>query len=179
MNPRINSLWSTDIKPGILSPLDILETQVFALREQTDGLLTAEVRANPDNAEGAVYLLLDIVVPSLNGSRHRILTARYFAERIYPCHVDAEALRSAEAAYSDEEFRELVRQVLHSGEVKALALSLIARVRDQRKPSPLPLERRDLGHKRLFRPAWAGVESEGEEITTTTDNLYDERAAGD
>jgi len=175
----MDSLWSAEIKPDILSPRDILEAQAFALREQTDGLLSAEVRITRDNAEAAVYVLMDLVAPGLNNARHRILSARHAAERIYPCHIDAEGIRSAESAHSDEELRELLRQILNSGEVKALALSLIARAREQQKVDSLPMSRRHNGHRRLFRPAWAGVEVDGDESTVAFDHLYDERAAGD
>src|SRR5258708_4490927 len=118
MNQCTDNLWSPEIKLGSSSPRDILELQCLALREQSGGLLAAEVREAHDKSEGAIYLIFDIAAPTLGVARHRILTARYFAERIYPCHLDAEGLHSAEVAHSDEEFRELVRQVLHSGEVK-------------------------------------------------------------
>ena len=179
MNACIDSLWPTEIKQGILSPRDILETQAMALREQTGGLLTGEVRENQDKAEGAVYLILEIAAPKLKGVRHRVLTARHFADRIYPCHIDADGLRSAEVAHSDEEFAGLLRQVLHSGEVKALAISLIARVRRERKAEAPVLDRGHNGHRRLFRPAWIGVETDAEELANAHDALYDERAAGD
>ena len=61
MSQRTGSLWSPDIQPNVLSPRDILELQAAALREQTDGLLSAEVRETRDASEGAAYFLLDIV----------------------------------------------------------------------------------------------------------------------
>lgn len=179
MKQQADSLWSPDIKPGILSPRDILDLQAIALREQTDGLLNAEVRTVLDRSEGAVYLILDVIAPTLGDERHRILTARHFADRIYPCHLDAQGLRSAEVAHSDPEFRELVRQVLHSGEVKAMALSLIVRAKDSWHWSPSFI-RKDSGSKHIFRPAWRGVETEGEETNGyLVEALYDERSTGD
>ena len=179
MNSCMESLWPTEIKQAILTPRDILETQAMALREQTDGLLTGEVRENRDESEGAVYLILEVVSPKMKGVRHRVLTARHFTDRIYPCHIDADGLRTAEVAYSDREFIELLRQVLHSGEVKALSISLIARARRDRKAEIPVVERRHNGHRRLFRPAWIGVETDAEESANASDALYDERAAGD
>jgi len=171
MSQRMDSLWSPDIKPGLLSPRDILELQAMALREQSGGTLTAEIRLVHDKAEGAIYLVFDIVAPSLGSDRHRVLTVRYFAERMYPCHLDAEGLDSNEAAYSDEEFKELVRRALHSGAVKSLALSLIARAKEARPSAGIT--RRHPAHKRLFRPAWAGVDV-NEEHAGTVEALYDE-----
>jgi hypothetical protein len=173
MSHRTDSLWSPEIQPNVSTPRDILDLQAFALREQTDGLLSAEVRETRDPSERAVYLLLDIVVPSLNGLRQRVMTARHFTDRIYPCHLDAEALRSAEVAHSAEEFRELVRQVLHSGEIKALAQSLISRAKENRKPETPSLSRFHNGHKRLTRPAWIGVDGE-EDADSATESMHDE-----
>ncbi len=155
-----------------MSPRDILDMQAMALRELTGGLLTAQVNLKHDHAEGAVYLIFDLVVPKLQGKRHRILTGRYLDDRIYPCHVDADGLRSSEVAHSDEEFRELVRQVLHSGEVKSLALSLIATAKEE-LPKERVIARHHNGHNRLFRPAWNGVETD-EDSNGSVEALYDE-----
>ncbi len=179
MNHTTDNLWSPEITSEVRSPLVILEQQAAALRDQCAGILTAEVRQAIDKSEGAAYLILDLIAPSLGAARHRILTARYFADRIYPCHVDAEGLRSAEVAHSTDEFRELVRQVLHSGEVKAIAQSLLVRARDERKALPSPgLTRHHNGHKRPFRPAWVGVEVDGDDHLQA-ELLYDERSVGD
>lgn len=178
MNQCTESLWSPEIKPDILSPRALLDMQAMALREQSGGLLAAEVREAHDKSEGVIYLIFDLIAQGVAGIRYRVLTARYFAERIFPCHIDAEGLRTAEVANSSDEFLELVRQVLHSGEVKALALSLIARARDDRKTGEPALVRHHNGHKRLFRPAWVGVEAEGEDAHCT-EHLYDERSVGD
>jgi hypothetical protein len=171
MSQRTDSLWSPDIKTGMLSPRDILELQAMALREQSGGLLSAEIRLAHDKAEGAIYLIFEMAAPSLGKERHRILTVRYFADRMYPCHLDAEGLESNEAAYSDEEFKALVRRALHSGEVKSLALSLMARAKETRPPAGIT--RRHPAHKRLFRPAWAGVDVD-EEHAGAIEALYDE-----
>jgi hypothetical protein len=171
MNQRTDSLWSPDIKPGLLSPRDILELQAMALREQSGGMLSAEIRLAHDKAEAAIYLIFDMVAPSLGGDRHRVLTVRYFAERMYPCHLTAECPDANDAAFSDEEFKELVRRALHSGEVKSLALSLITRAKEARPAAGIT--RRHSAHKRLFRPAWAGVDV-NEEHAGSVEALYDE-----
>ncbi len=143
----------------------------MALREQSGGMLSAEIRVAQDKAEGTIYLIFDIVAPSLGGDRHRVLTVRYYAERMYPCHLDAEGLDLSEAAFSDDEFKELVRRALHSGEVKSLALSLIARAKEARPSAGIT--RRHSAHKRLYRPAWAGVD-DNEEHAGSVESLYDE-----
>jgi hypothetical protein len=170
MSRCTESLWSPDIRPGAPSPREILEAQAFALRDQTDNLLTAEVRTAHDPADGTTFLILDLVVPVLGGTRHRVLTARHLEGRVYPCHVEAEALRGAGAAHSDAEFCDLVRQVLHSGEVKSLALALLARAHVARGAEPLVVARRHNGHARR-RPAWISFEADGGD---DIDALYDE-----
>jgi hypothetical protein len=178
MNQNTESLWSPEIKPGILSPRDILDMQAVALREQTGGTLNADVRTAQDQSEDASYVIFDVVAPTLGSARHRILTARYFAERIYPCHVDADGLRAAEVANSDEEFRELVRQVLNSGEVKALCQSLISRSGEIHRNGSAGITRKHAGHKRLFRPALNAMESD-DELNGSVEALYEEAVGGD
>lgn len=112
------------------------------------------------------------------GSRHRILTASHATEHIYPCIVQAETMLSDPVANSDSELRDLIRLIFQSCEVKALASSLLAKAR-QNVHSPAPAnERRHKGHRR-FRPAWAGVDPEGEEAIGLIELLYDEPQAID
>ncbi|MCE9533617.1 MAG: hypothetical protein K8T89_21200 [Planctomycetes bacterium] len=172
----MESLWPPDIKPDVLSPRGILEMQALALREQTDGLLSAEVRSVFDNAEGAVYLIFDIVSSSLRGTRQRILTVRHATDRIYPCYLDAEGLTSTESAHSDDEIKGIVRRALHTGDVKAIALSLLASSRDAAKNNRLSgYTKRHRGHQRVSRPAWIGVEADEEfNHNGFVDALYDE-----
>ncbi len=160
MSLDMENLWSPEITSDFLSPRDILRCQAIALREHTDGLISAEMRFTKDSVEQTIHLALDILDPE--GTRHRILTAHHSEERLFPCHVEAKSSSTAQIAYSDFEFQQLVRQILHSGEVKALVLSLIARVRESHPMERTPILRHHNGHKRLFRPAWIGVEAEAE-----------------
>lgn len=157
MTLRTDSLWSADISPSVRSPREILEAQADALRQQTDNLLAAEVVIDHDRAECIVRLTLDVAVPGLEGSRYRVLAACHPADRVYPCR-----LAEGDAAHTHEEFTELVRRVLNSDEIKALALSLLDRARRERRPDVPGTERRHPGHKRLSRPAWAGVAPDGD-----------------
>ena len=150
MAVAVDSLWSPDIKPTTQSPRSILDVQARAISQQTNGLLVGEVRASRDELSNSVYLNLDIVVPALHNYRQRILTATHALATIYPVRVDSELLTpflfekprermgqiitsteaNANLASSDEQFRNLVGQVLRSHPVTSLAQSLIAQAND-------------------------------------------------
>lgn len=104
---------------------------------------------------------LDLVVPALNSSSYRILTAYHANERAYPAWIDSSALqpnmslgalfemsslsslatklsgqaqpKAPNEASSDAEFRALLGKVLSSSEVKSLAVSLVALARERMK----------------------------------------------
>ena len=172
MTHTIRSLWSHDIQPTIESPREILEGQARVLRDLSGGSLTAEVRVIHDDCEERLTLCLDMIGPGQTG-RFRIFTVSHATERIYPCVVQAESALTDPTANSESELRDLVRQILQSSEVKALASSLIAKARQAGPSRSTIRERRHAGHVR-FRPAWAGVDPEGDESNGLLELLYDE-----
>ena len=173
---RVVSLWSPDIQPEIISPGIVLEEQAHALRVQTSGILDAQVRFRSDDFEDRACYTLEMLAPSLANSCHRIVTVSHSRERIFPCTLEAETALSNSIAHSEPEFREILRQVLQSAEVKSLALSLVARVRNARSlvlaNADTTHVRKHKAHKR-FRPAWAGPEHT-EDDALSVDALYDE-----
>jgi hypothetical protein len=151
MSEVLDSLWSPEIRPTVRSPFAILDDQARALTSQTEGILVGQTRVTHDEDRANTEVHLDIVVPALNNSRHRILTARYRTDLVYPAWIDADCFRrpaivpggpvgaswprgkppkEPNEAANDEEFRRLVEKVLKSDEVTSLATSLIARVND-------------------------------------------------
>jgi hypothetical protein len=155
MSEVLDSLWSPEIRPTVRSPFAILDDQARALASQTEGILVGQTRVTRDEDRANTEVHLDIVVPVLNNSRHRILTARHRTDLVYPAWIDADCFRRSglsltnhslaaaaakmaggkppkepNEAANDEEFRRLVEKVLKSDEVTSLATSLIARVND-------------------------------------------------
>ena len=145
MSEQIKSLWPAEIRPHILSPMIILKAQAEALVKQTGGILSADVKRK-ETEGGKVELTFDIVVPALNGYRHRILNVAYDMNLPYPCIVDAEFFSSgaksvfrgflegrpppdafSNRADSDTEFIDIIAQVLQSSHILSIAQSLIAR----------------------------------------------------
>ena len=146
MSERITSFWPDEIRPELLSPRAILKAQAEALANQTGGVLLAEIKSTQTDS-GIVELNFDIVVPALNGYRHRILTVAHDKDLPYPAMIDAETFRpgslrhlqfflergelssglSQSRADSDTEFIDLVKMVLRSTSVLSAAQSLIVR----------------------------------------------------
>jgi len=129
MAQNIQSLWSPAIKATVLSPEAILRGQAEALALQTGGLLVAEI-VKQRGEDGRISASLDLVAPTLNGSRHRILKVSHSAELLYPVDVEARSLLGSRSAYTDMEFTEVVAEVLSSGDVESLAQSLLARANE-------------------------------------------------
>jgi hypothetical protein len=145
MTTDIGSLWSTEIKPTILSPRQILSSQAKALAEMTKGILIGEL-SESKREDQEIILILDMVAPVLN-YRHRVLTARHSARLLYSVHLDADVFRPKglqaltgmgsmhdilqgkkpeSQADTDDQLVRLVQRVLTSSEVVSMAQSLIA-----------------------------------------------------
>jgi hypothetical protein len=152
MSTTIPDLWSDDIKVTVLPPVAILRAQEGLLASKTQGILQAKLTTT--ESERLVQHQLDLIAPSLNFYRERLLSATHDREMVYPVTVTAacfsprprdlgEALaqvasvpvglaRNQRQAASQDEFIGLVREVLQSGEVRSLIQSLIARSNELR-----------------------------------------------
>jgi hypothetical protein len=156
MSTTISDCWPDDIKVDVLTPLAILKVQEGLLAQKTRGMLQAGLATT--ESENLVQHQLDLIAPSLNFYRERLLTATHDRVMLYPVTVMAEAFSPKpllhpvmEAAWvykqmfapptnvrkaaTDEEFLSLVREVLKSERVRALISSLLARIND---PNPSP-----------------------------------------
>jgi hypothetical protein len=148
MTNAIPDLWPTDINVDVLPPIAILKAQEGLLARKTQGMLVA--RLTTMESENLIQHQLDLLAPSLNFYRERLLSATHGRAMVYPVTVTADCFRpkpgtqmdaitfpvehpliqplpQREAA-TDEEFVQLVEKVLHSAEVRALIHSLIARI---------------------------------------------------
>lgn len=161
MQTTIPDLWSDDIRVDVLRPLVILRSQESLLARKTQGILEAKVSTVTND----VWELhqLDLIAPALNHYRTTLLTAKHARDMVYPVTVRANCFlpktkSAAEAlvpglgetvrvlrgeppgdqreAATQEEFIDLVRQVLRSGEVRALIQSLVARSNEIRLSDP-------------------------------------------
>jgi hypothetical protein len=151
MSEGIPNLWPEDVKADIVSPRSILAVQAEQLAIRTRGLLEARI----DTTRQLPFLIhqFDLFAPVL-GLRHNLLIATHKEVAVYPVRVKAECfiprrkilgdfstmgelagalLHHANAPEPDErdagteaEFIELLRQILHSDEVKSIIQSLIA-----------------------------------------------------
>lgn len=150
MSQTVLSLWAPEIKAAAESPLAILRVQAEELARLTGGMLVGEVQQWPDE-EDKVKITLEIMAPELHESKFRILSVQHARLMPYPALIDAEIFRPKgfaamieatspfnegrkpdNRADDDPEFRELLKKVLHSSPIKALASSLSARVTELR-----------------------------------------------
>jgi hypothetical protein len=148
MATTIPDLWSDDIRVNVLPPIAVLKAQESLLSQKTQGMLQAKLTTT--ETEKLVQHQLDLVAPSLNFYRERLLSATHTPELPYPVTVTAEAFepkslnpmqeigttlaqalnpsRLQRRAATDKEFIQLVREILQSDTVRALIHSLIARI---------------------------------------------------
>jgi hypothetical protein len=163
MSIAIPDLWSDDIKVDVVTPLAILRAQTGPIRRKTKGILEAEVSTITSEA-GRVRHQLDLIAPVLDGYRHRLLAATHEKDLVYPVTVEAECFKPAPTfggsgevlssitlpkpdwrprAYTEQEFIDLVSKVLHSGEVRSLLQSLIARSNERIDNAQIPPQERE------------------------------------
>ena len=155
MITSIPDLWPDDINVKVLPPIAVLKAQEGQLARHTHGLLQAKLTTT--ETDKLVQHQLDLIAPSLNFYRERLLSATHDREMLYPVTVTAEcfapkspnsmqALGAAvlrmmdpsvyqRKAATDEEFIQLVKEVLQSADVRALIHSLIARINQQTEAS--------------------------------------------
>lgn len=156
MITAIPDLWSEDINVNVLPPIAVLKTQESLLARKTQGMLQAKVTTT--ETDKLVQHSLDLIAPGLNFYRERLLSATHGREMLYPVTITSEAFapqplnvtqalgavfkRSLDPsviqrrAATDEDFIQLVREVLHSEQVRALIHSLIARINAQNADQP-------------------------------------------
>jgi hypothetical protein len=139
MPAKIPDLWSDDISVDVLTPLAILRAQVQGLERRTQGVLEVQISSVPKGNDMEHWF--DLVAPAL-GFRERILNATHAWDRVYPVKVEAACFAAkgklTQTALSQEEFVDLIREVLRSGEVRSSIQSLIARSNEAKGVSAPP-----------------------------------------
>lgn len=132
-----------EISVTVLPPLAVLKAQEGFLARHTRGMLQAKL-SSVENGK-LVQHQLDLIAPSLNFYRHRLLTATHDRDMLYPVTIAAEAFNMGSAspigmgvdppsvrmASTDGDLIDLVGKVLQSAGTRALIASLIARINEQ------------------------------------------------
>ncbi|MGH7172857.1 MAG: hypothetical protein ACRELG_21460 [Gemmataceae bacterium] len=88
MTTAIPDLWSEDITIDVLPPIAILKAQEGLLARKTQGMLEAKLSTTESGS--LVQHQLDLIAPSLNFYRERLLTATHDRLMLYPVIVTAE-----------------------------------------------------------------------------------------
>jgi hypothetical protein len=142
-------LWPDDIKVEVQSPYAILMSQKSLLATKTKDILRADVSVTTTDSQ--TRLGFDLIAPSLENYRRTILYATSKKDDVYPVTVEADCFlprspttlpevlekvsqrglgaksNPGRQAATQQEFIDLVGQVLRSAEVRSLIQSLIAR----------------------------------------------------
>ena len=148
MPATISDLWADDIKVDVLTPLMILRSQETYLSNRTGSLLRARVftMTSENTVKHEVNLIAHVLKYQVV-----ILSATHSSELVYPTEIAARGFMSEDVhpdtgspyrfesnsleqrtANTQEEFIELLREVLHSGHVRSLMQSLIASSNESR-----------------------------------------------
>jgi hypothetical protein len=136
MPDEVTSYWPDDFDVKVLSPLAILRIQASALSAKTGGLLDAEV-VTATSAKTASHEL-QLIAPALGGERRTVLTVTHAVNEPYPARLAAAVFEPDVDSYDPnedprpeastvQEFKDLVKQVLQSKQVRATMQSLLAR----------------------------------------------------
>jgi len=130
----VESLWSIPETENVRPPLTIMKEQATALTKQTKGSLVGSVEAAA-NGNG-LKINLSVEVPALNNYRYHVLTytqpitmypGRLASEVPGPSGTRLSVLRAqGTEVNNDQEFVEVLKQLLASEEVKQLLSSLLA-----------------------------------------------------
>lgn len=140
----LEDLWPPDIKVEVLSPALILKHQADLITQKTKGVVVGEVRTVP-HVQRTTYILR---LASESGDYvYEAVRISHEQQKPYPCFVsascfDSEGSLHAEARLeytentlklsSDEEVKDVLRQVLGSEETTSALQSMLARATDLR-----------------------------------------------
>lgn len=123
----VTSYWSIPKEVTLRTPAGILNEQASALTEQTGGQLVGKVEQEPGT--NYLNLYLDIIVPSLNNYRFRLL--RYLQPTLlYPGRIMPSVRENTVYKVGDDaEFESALKEILSSPDVVRVITALLAQVR--------------------------------------------------
>lgn len=122
-----NSLWGdlSRLVPA-RTPSLVLQEQANLLQNATNEILVGRAKRLITGDGSYVHAFLEIVAPALRDYSIEILRLTYDASTLYPVSVISRLLDKSEAAVSEEELRDLLREFLTSHEIRTIISSLIA-----------------------------------------------------
>jgi hypothetical protein len=148
-------LWNQSVLSSIpaSTPYVVLQEQAQAVKDLTEGLLTADVRVVGYRQGGKVRIhnTLQLRTPAFPAYSYDVLTVVHDAVvddkgAVYPCEIRAEELLGqlggGRWAASEGNLRTILQQVLNSPRVDAAVTSISARVHEKLngRSAPEPLD---------------------------------------
>ena len=121
------SLWKIPDTTHLRTPVTVLKEQASALTDATEGILVGEVRTNPGSTQEQLQYSLEIVVPSLNQYRYRVITLVQ-PLGMYPLNILVGNVSSRVS--NEEELIKKLGEILGSERVQRVLASLITQARN-------------------------------------------------
>jgi len=125
----MTDLWPDEFgKSDVTPPRAILREQAEALTKKTGGLLEGVVRtvAHPPHSFGQHFYLS---VPVLDDYTYRLLMAIHSLQ-FYPLEVHADVLNKTFRCTSEQELKDVLREIFNSDETKRIITALLAQVQE-------------------------------------------------
>lgn len=120
-----DNLWGKFDLEKIKTPKAVLREQAELLSSMTKGLLQGYV---DDRSRGEKFRInLGIEVPALNNYRYLILEVNY-GIAFYPLEVESNIADNCYECASEEDFVDVLKQILSSDDVKNVVRGLISQV---------------------------------------------------
>ena len=122
-----NSLWGdlSDLAPE-RTPFLVLQEQANLLQGATNEILVGRTRREMKGIAKTVNASLQIVAPALQQYHFEILEMSYDVSTLYPVRVKDAFSGEPRSAFSEDELKEQLSEILTSAEVRTILANLIS-----------------------------------------------------
>ena|SRR5689334_13433918 len=131
MQNHSQDLWPEDIGSPIdlTAPVNILKEQAALLGDKTHNIVEAEVKTEFVDHDSALRHYFYLVAPALNHYRYRLFRIKHQPTNFYPIEITGAALKEPSIINSEDELREVLKNLFFSEQTRRIIQSLIAQSR--------------------------------------------------
>ncbi|HEX4158054.1 MAG TPA: hypothetical protein VHY79_06235 [Rhizomicrobium sp.] len=109
-------------------PSTILQEQAEVIGELTGGTIRGELNSGTDT-DGDIFCTFNMIVPSLNNYRYKLLLTYYRPPFVYPSTINDLANKESYKVEDSNAFEGALQQILTSNNVRNVLSSLLAQAR--------------------------------------------------
>jgi len=113
------------------TPKAILGAQLPYLHDATNGLVVGDITLAKPAGKKAV-VLFDVIAPTMNHYRIRLLTVRYALEKFYPVTLFRSLTSNAVECKNETEFKSALKDYLASDRVNGVVTGLLKEAKENR-----------------------------------------------